>query len=123
VKIEKTVSIPAKPAKPARTKKVEIYKCDFCEAAIDKSLDNHYGSGASACRVCSRDVCRKCLIRIFDDWSDDPADHYCPVCNNLMFNVYMETRSDIEAKYHRAIEALDKKIKKESLKWQNEEKQ
>lgn len=112
-KQEQIVKVPAKPAKPARTKTVEIYKCDFCKATIDKSLDNRYGSGASACQVCNRDVCRKCLIRLCDD-TDNPCDHYCPTCYGLWYQVYKEERRQIEAKYEQDIDKLDAKIKKES---------
>lgn len=123
MKKETVVKVPPKKAvaaKPATTKTVVRYTCDVCGKAIDRSLDNRYGSGMSKCSLCGRDVCRTqvegkygqytCFDFDPDEMGDYP-DKYCIIC----FPLYIPVRNALKEKHWKAEEALENKVKKESL--------
>ncbi len=125
MKKEVTTTQAARPAIPA--KKVTHIKvlCDICGKGIDKSEDNRYGSGNSECHLCGRDICRRMTksygsytcykLDPIDDWKDY-RDKYCIKCFDLKFGEKYdaEYRKVIDEKYSK-LEALDEKVKVESL--------
>lgn len=95
-------------------KKVKFYVCDIC------GYENQNTSTFSHCCLCGRMICYK-------GWSgpsctkDDPRDdgdypgHYCQLCYDLKFLKYEAEYQTIVRTHDDALDALDAKIKKESL--------
>ncbi len=99
MKTTKTIEVPAKVVKrEAKTKEVVTYTCDVCDKSVDKSEDNRYGSGMSACSMCGRDICRRsktgnsgwpksCYVEHPEDHGDYPR-KMCMICEPLWYSLY-----------------------------------
>lgn len=115
MKKEIEVTLPARKAVPARKVTRELFYCDICNASIDKSQDNRYGSGGSKCTLCKREICRgKCTLRDYPG-GGDYSDNYCKFCYHLKFGKYQKDFDEIENESEQKENALDQKIKEESL--------
>lgn len=109
-------TVPAVPAKPATKKRVEKIYCDVCERDCTMRYIN--------CVLCGREVCkydwqrkaaeRQCMGTDERDYGDYP-DKYCIICHDLKFGKYDKEYEDMQEQHYKAEEALDEKIKKESL--------
>lgn len=120
MRVEREIKVPAKVVKtPAKVKKVLTVTCDICEKAIDLSLDNRYGSGMSKCDLCKRDICRTKKAGIYGDGTcyimedngSDYWDKYCIIC----YPLYIPARREMIARHDEEEEALEKRIREESL--------
>ena len=97
---------------PAIQEKVvekEVCVCDIC---------GNQGS-TTKCIICGRDICNgtfsKC--RKFDpEEIGDYPDKYCTICYSLKFDKYLKEREAIQEKSYDDLQAIDERIKLESLK-------
>lgn len=120
------VKVPAKVIK-ATTRIVEKIYCDICTDEIKSAQRRH------KCVLCARDIHgydygrskdkRQCCASDPDDYGDYPS-IYCIVCHDLKFkghyrDIYQELQDNLE----REEAILERKIKKESLAWQPNQKQ
>lgn len=106
---QKTITVPAI---EEYTKVVITFGCDFCDHR------NNSGSNFIECYSCCKMVCRKYVNSCV--WNDpheigDYPDKYCPFCYKLKYVKYKEEYNKIELDYEKKIEALDARVKKESL--------
>lgn len=102
------------PATKAHKKFVKFYVCDIC------GYQNHDSSTFSHCCLCGRMVCYKgwhessCTKHDPREDGDYPA-KYCTFCYDLKFGKYEAEYQTIVRTHDEALDALDAKIKKESL--------
>lgn len=104
--------VPAVPAKPEKKVEVITYICDTC------SYENKSRQYFSQCSLCGRLVCKRlqksCCQSDPREWGDYPA-NFCPICYELKFKKYDKEYEDMIERHYNEIDALDEKIKKESL--------
>lgn len=122
-KQEIEIEVPEKIVKrPAKTKIVYRFTCDVCGLYVDKSQDNQYGSGISACSTCKRDVCRTrgqyghtCFVDHPEDHGDYPR-KMCAICEPIYYKII----SPMLKRHNDEEEQAEKQLKEESLKWQKD---
>lgn len=109
------LEIPASTIK-AYKKEVKTYICDFCGYSI-KSEGAIY-----TCSLCEKHACTgravgnaKHCMRWDPTEIGDYPDAFCPNCYNLKFGKYRSDLDKIENDYYNAKDALDERIKAESL--------
>jgi hypothetical protein len=98
------------PATKATTIKIGKVLCDICLA---DAAPGRYGGGGGVCQLCDRDVCAK--HKRYDDDGSDYPDKYCAICYELKFKKYAKDYADVEAEYERQLNALEAKVRAESL--------
>lgn len=108
MKVEKTVQV--KPVK-ATTRIVTKVYCDYPDCG-NEIVYQRYGGGGGSCGICNRDVCSK--HRTYDP--DEPGDYpakWCIICESL----FLQPRREMNERHWKEEEALERKVKKESLAW------
>ncbi len=103
---------------PASTRKITIYVCDICGK---EHRDTSYGK-MKQCGVCGRLTCgyytivkhEPCGHNDPDDSGDYPS-WYCIHCYDLRYKKYGAEWDKLEKDYYEAREAIEKKVKEESL--------
>ena len=85
MKITKTRTIPAVVAQAEQTVEYEVDVCDICEK---RQVDHQ-------CKVCGRQLCRRCACR---DWNclGDYPDIRCTTCLALWHDGYLDRVNAIE---------------------------
>jgi len=107
------VTIPEVPAVPAREVDDTLYGCDICgHESKQKDSFTH-------CDLCGRLICRPirkdgCSVSDKDDWGDYPAS-FCKICAELKWGKYAAEAEAISEERYAKEEALEAKIKLESL--------
>lgn len=126
MKKERTVVTKARVVKtPAKTKTIVDIYCDICNKIVDVSRDYSYGSGGHNCDMCGRDLCKNVdekhdytCRKYVENGSDYTSELYCPVCDNLKLK-YRERYNEIYDTKNKAVESLERAMKKESLAHEN----
>jgi hypothetical protein len=102
----------------AHTVAVEKVYCDLC--ILEKKKKKVVA--VNKCTLCNRDICnywtsgsKGHTYADERDYGDYPS-KYCAICHDLKFTgAYEEEYRVLDSEFDKALEALDRKIKKESL--------